>query len=293
MLPGWNPIRGSAPVAWVDGVLRPGPLPLSRGPGFPEPLFPESPRGVFEIVRVRQGSIEFAHVHVRRLLTSAGEMEIGIDFRETDLVAGMVQVVRAVRERTGDLFLHVAAFPPDSGIRPRLVVTPHPFMGYPIRPMSEGFRLVTAPFRRDERSPLCRHKTFRRPEDRAIGVDGADEVLLLNTAGMIACAYSANIFLIANGVVATPSIEEGAFPGIIREATIREAREIGLEVQERAVRPEEILLTPEVMLTSTMLGLAPVAGIDGNPLPPPTDPPSIPRLRIRVRETAARGALGT
>lgn len=69
------------------------------------------------------------------------------------------------------------------------------------------------------------------------GAAGADEGVMLNEAGRVACAAAANIFIVADRLVMTPSIEEGAMPGVVRRIIIEEARRIGYNVQEREIEP--------------------------------------------------------
>ena len=85
----------------------------------------------------------------------------------------------------------------------------------------------------------------------------------------------------------TPSIEEGALPGIIRGAVIRVAGERNLPVQERPVEFTELLSAAEVFITNSLLGLAPVIRIDGESLPDRANALWLPTLRRGVEELAA------
>ncbi len=106
-------------------------------------------------------------------------------------------------------------------------------------------------------------------------------------SGRVVGAATANLFFVDEGVVVTPSLEEGAFPGVVRGAVLLAARDLGYVVAERPVTPDEVRGTAEVFITSSRIGLAPVASIDGVPLPDPVKrESSIPFLRIRVREMA-------
>ncbi len=258
--------------------------------------------GLFETLRVRGGRIEFASAHARRLLASAEALGIDSIWDLPELIEAMARVVRA--NGGGDLVLRVHLTRGRGGSRldlegihhPSRIITASPFTVAPRERMMEGLRLATAPFPRNERSPLARHKTASYLESvlarAAARRAGADEALFLNTSGRLAEAAAANIFLVAARHVVTPSIEEGALPGIVRAAAIRAAGELGLVVEERPVLPEEALLTPEVFLTNSLYPIASVARIDDRPLPDPVADPVIPRLRMRVRSLALEDAAG-
>lgn len=303
MPPRWGRGANSRYVGWLDGALI-----ESGGPGsaIPSPFGDTPPLidGILEVIRVRDGRCEFAASHIDRLITSAAALEIPLVFDAPELMDALCKVVRA--NPPGDLLLRLCAVRSVGGTRRKtgvgaaataasMRIEATPFTGHTARPMSEGFRLATAPFPRNERSPFLRHKMLNDEEARlAIAFAreaGKDGAIFRNAAGRVVGATGANIHLVIDGTLATPSTEEGAFPGIVRGAVLRAARAIGLPAEERAIAPDELLRTPEVLLTSTVIGLAPVAEIDGVPLPPPTRRPVSPRLRIRFREIAAESGM--
>jgi branched-subunit amino acid aminotransferase/4-amino-4-deoxychorismate lyase len=100
-------------------------------------------------------------------------------------------------------------------IIPRLVATaaPSPRVETPAT-------LIIAKTRRNEGSPASRLKTLSyvdgvlaRAEARAVG---ADEAVMLNNRGEVACAAAANLFWIEGERVFTPALECGVLAGIAR-----------------------------------------------------------------------------
>ncbi len=296
MPPRWDGSTTSPSIWWLDGEWIES---RGVGPSVP-PRFGETPphvEGVREVIRVRDGICEFGAEHVERLLRSAATLDIPLTFGKSEVMQAVDGIVR--RNPPGDMFLRLYAI--RTGPDPRgggdlasdassMRIEGIPFTGFAPRPMSEGFRLVTAHFRRDERSPLARMKTLHSEEARLARLlareSAADETLILNTAGRIAGASAANLHLVFEGILVTPPLEEGAFPGIVRGAVLRAAREIGIEARERPIPLDALQRTPEAFLTSTEIGLAPIAAIDGVPLPPPARVSLIPKLRIRFRGIA-------
>ena len=252
--------------------------------------------GLFETLRVRKGHIEFLSEHLHRLFGSIEFLGLPFSWDTPRTAAALEEVVRANGE--WDLALRLTVTRGVGGTRldtegceqASLIITASPHLDKDAKRATNGLHLAGCPFPRNERSPLTRHKTLNYLEPilaRTLARrKGADEALLMNTQGRIAEAGAANIFFVREGSLVTPSIEEGALPGIVREAVIRVAGEQGLPVQERPVEPTELLSTTEVFLTNSLLGLAPVVRIDGETLPGPALSPRLPALRRRIDELA-------
>jgi len=64
-------------------------------------------------------------------------------------------------------------------------------------------------------------------------------------------------FLLANGTLVTPSLEDTILPGITRASVIELARELGVKVEERRISVEEVLADArEVFATGTAAGVS-------------------------------------
>jgi branched-chain amino acid aminotransferase/4-amino-4-deoxychorismate lyase len=128
-------------------------------------------------------------------------------------------------------------------------------------------RLATVSVRRNDTSPASRLKSLSyldnvlaRQEARSAG---ADEALMLNTRGELACAGVANLFWIEKGVLYTPAIACGVLNGIMRGALIERAGRAGADIREVAATPEALSRASAVFLTNSLIGVRPVASIDG------------------------------
>ncbi len=84
---------------------------------------------------------------------------------------------------------------------------------------------------------------------------GLDDCVLLNELGSIAECVSSNLFVGYNGVLYTPSLNQGIVPGIMRQQIIDLSREIGMEVQECPLSPQVLHRADEVFLTNSILGI--------------------------------------
>lgn len=93
---------------------------------------------------------------------------------------------------------------------------------------------------------------------------GADEAIMLNEAGRVACASAANLFVASDDLVMTPSAADGAMPGVVRAVLLEEARALGLACRESPIMPADLSLGT-LLLTNSIAG--PVrSALDGPPV---------------------------
>lgn len=90
---------------------------------------------------------------------------------------------------------------------------------------------------------------------------GYDDALMLDWRGQIAESTGANIFLVINGELHTPT-PDCFLNGITRQTVIGLARARQLKVVERAIWPKELGSAQEVFLTGTAAEVTPVREID-------------------------------
>lgn len=90
--------------------------------------------------------------------------------------------------------------------------------------------------------------------------EGWDDALMLDHRGQVAEASAANIFLVIDGALHTPT-PECFLDGITRQTVIELARGMGLSVTERAIDPSEFARASEVFLTGTAAEVTPVRQI--------------------------------
>ncbi len=97
------------------------------------------------------------------------------------------------------------------------------------------------------------------------GVDrGDDEILLFNANDELTEAAACNVFIVKDGVIATPLLDNQKLPGITRNMLLDILRDHGSwAVEERVITRTEVIAADEVWLTSSTKEIAPVIAIDG------------------------------
>src|ERR1700677_3675136 len=91
---------------------------------------------------------------------------------------------------------------------------------------------------------------------------GCNEALLFNVKGELVSACMANVFVIQNGKIKTPAISGGARAGVIREWVMRK-RPVG----QGRITEDDLGSADEIFLTSSWLGVMPVASVERRNLP--------------------------
>ena len=87
---------------------------------------------------------------------------------------------------------------------------------------------------------------------------GYGDALMLDWRGQVAEATGANAFFVRDGALHTPTAD-CFLDGITRQTVIELARARGLEVTERAIRPEELESFEQMFLTGTAAEVTPVS----------------------------------
>jgi branched-chain amino acid aminotransferase len=134
---------------------------------------------------------------------------------------------------------------------------------------TSGLAARTATWRRtaDDAIP-ARGKLTGAYINTALAVDeahdaNADESIFLTRDGHVSEGGSANLFMIRDGVLITPSVTDDILEGITRDSIMTIARELGLTVTERAIDRTELFIADEVFFCGTGAQVAPCVKVDG------------------------------
>ena len=92
--------------------------------------------------------------------------------------------------------------------------------------------------------------------------DGYEEAMLLDPQGFVCQGSGENVFIVRNGVLATPDLGSGALNGITRDSIITFARELGIPLQERRITRDEVYIADEAFFTGTAAEVTPIRELD-------------------------------
>jgi branched-chain amino acid aminotransferase len=133
----------------------------------------------------------------------------------------------------------------------------------------------------------CRISSWTRQEDRSFPLrgkisagyitsalakteakeSGFDEAIMLNTQGKICEATGMNIFIVRNGTLITPSLDQDILEGITRDSVMTIARDLAIPLQERTVDKSELFIADEAFLCGTAAKITPIHKIENFHLP--------------------------
>ena len=228
---------------------------------------------VFEGERVYNGEVFKLREHTQRLIDSAHELGFEIPYsleeleqatRDTVTAQGYPDAyVRPVAWR-GSEIMGVSA--QANTINVAIAVWEWPSYFSPEARM-RGIKLKTSKWRRPSPETAPVHAkaaglymicTLSKHEAEA---DGCDDALMLDWRGQVAESTGANIFLVQEGKIHTPT-PDCFLDGITRRTVIGLAKDRDYEVIERTIMPEEFAKTDEVFVTGTAAEVTPVGKID-------------------------------
>jgi len=218
--------------------------------------------GVFETLRVYAGEPFDLEEHLARLAESAAAMGLELGGHDLARAARDVLEVNALADARMRITVTSGGGPAGlarGGGPPTVLVVAAPLTPWP--PTSSA---IVSRVRRDEHSPLAGVKTISLAESVVALAEaraaGADEALLLNLAGDVCEATTANVFAVRDGVPVTPPLDSGCLAGITREHVL------ALGGEERALAPEDVRGADEAFLTSSTREVQPLVAIDGRPV---------------------------
>ncbi len=228
---------------------------------------------VFEGERIYDGRVFRLSAHSARLIRSANLLDYDLPWsreqideatravvKANDLTAGYI---RPIAWR-GSEVLGVSAI----GTTVHLAIAPWAQEGrLSVQARDAGINVTMAKYRRPSPETAPGHAKVAGlyvicgiEKDRALKA-GFDDALMLDWQGRIAETTGANIFLVIDGRLVTPT-PHNFLDGITRRAVMGMARARGWTVEERDVMPEELSKASEVFLCGSAAEIVPVGSID-------------------------------
>ena len=227
---------------------------------------------VFEGERAYDGRIFKSREHSQRLHDSAKVLGFAIPYSVEELDKAKAELIKSMGYT--DCYVRAAAWrgsemmgvsAQQSKIRVAIASWAWPSYFSP-ELLEKGIRLKWA--RYDRPSPktaptsakaaglymIC---TISKHEAEA---EGYQDAMMLDYRGQLAEATGANVFLVQNGELHTPT-PDCFLNGITRQTVIALARKRQIKVTERAIMPDELAKTDEVFLVGTAAEVTPVGEI--------------------------------
>lgn len=212
--------------------------------------------------------------HCQRLSDSAKFLHYNLPAEK--IKETIVEFVK-INKPTTSFYIRPFVYTSDLGIAPRLHNIEKEFFVY-------GLELG------DYMSPegvSCRISSWYRQEDRSLPLrakisgayitsslakteaveSGFDEAILMNSQGKVSEASGMNIFVVRNGQLISPGVEQDILEGITRDSILTIARDLGIKTIERSVDKSELFIADEAFISGTAAKIIPVKRIENYELP--------------------------
>ena len=261
-------------LAWIDGGVVP--LDEARVPvtdrGF---LFADS---VYDTVRTYGRQPFLLGDHLDRLRRSAEELGILVPWADDELISVVVSLMEQWPEGAeSSIRLIVTRGDGGHGLAlpdppcPRLVVLARALEPLAPRMYERGVRIGRPPEDLAKESSVPAHvKSGSYLSNvlalRSVRAEGAFEGLLRGADNSWAEATTSNLFLVKDGVLLTPGIEDQILPGITRALVLSLAAQAELSVVERPLFDADLEQADEIFLTSSLKEVLPVSHLDNQPV---------------------------
>jgi len=236
--------------------------------------------GVFEGIRgywnkdKNQMFILKLREHYERLERSALALKISLKYSMEKLIQSTVELVK----RNGykeDIYIRPIAYKSQekiglglTGIEDDFCMYVSPFGAY--LDISKGIRVCIASWRRisDQSLPLGAKITGAYVNSSLAKAEalekGYDEAILLSQERTVAEGSGENLFLVKDGKLITPPLNEIILPGITRASIIELAdKELGVDTIERKVNKDELFSADELFFCGTGAQVSPIIEVDG------------------------------
>jgi branched-chain amino acid aminotransferase len=249
---------------WIDGTVRPESKSrislLDRGLTLGD--------GLFETMLWTGEKLRFFDDHMARLAHGATSLNIPLPMSAEAIEAGLGAFAGRTKGEAAAVRLTLTRGEGPRGLLPPEPALPHLFASLaPIRASFSPVTLRTVTITRNAGSPSARFKTLSYIDNVAAMAQarqaGADDGLMLDAHGHVACATSANVIVVIDGEAMTPPVEHGALPGIVRGRLLK----AGL-VQVAALKADHLARAETLFLTNALVGVRSVEAIDGRALTP-------------------------
>jgi branched-chain amino acid aminotransferase len=211
--------------------------------------------------------------HYRRLGQSAHVLLMDLRYSVDELIGITIDVLRQNKFRQ-DVYIRPTLYKSTQVIGVRLhnlendlTIFAVPFGEYVA--VDRGISAQTVSWRRNSDTAIpARSKVVGAYVNSAFSkteaqLNGYDEAVVLDHDGHVSEGSAANLFLVRDGHLITPSISDDILEGITRAGLIDLARrELGIETVERTVGRSELYIADEVFLCGTGVQISPVTTID-------------------------------
>lgn len=230
--------------------------------------------GIYRTMEIRAGQPRLWAWQYRRLAADARRLRLPLPDEALlldeigQLADGVVQGVAKIVLTRG-VGARGYAMPADCQTTRMVSVTA--WAGYPAERARDGVNVRWCDTRLACQPLLAGIKHLNRLENVLARSEWSDpdihEGLMLDTRGLLVEATMSNVYLVTGQQIITPKLDQNGVQGMLRDWLFVHARQLGYQLEEAEIIPARLLQAEQVFLSNSLIGLWPVASIDGQALP--------------------------
>ena len=248
--------------------------------------------GVFEGIRAYGGKAFRLDDHLERLYDSAKAIWLDVPIDQQELSSITVEALR--RSGIAEAYIRhiITRGVGDLGLDPRkcprasVIIIVDTIKLWPEQVYETGLNVITAgtPIpHRESLSPRVKSLNYlAHIMAKVEGIHaGADEVLMLDSSGIVAEGSGQNVFVVKKGRITTPPPYAGILRGVTRDTVMSLATEAGYEVHETMLNRYDLYTADEAFFTGTASEIVGIRQLDGRLIGSGTAGPITRDLRAR------------
>ena len=214
--------------------------------------------GFFETIKVLNGSIQLMKYHFDRIVKSAAVLKMDISYIDKDFLKNDILLLCSKNECIQKSRVRVSFYRNEKN--------------------TAEYIIEALPYIQDKKSTFSidLYADIQKPIDILSSLKTAnylpnilasmnaqsnslDDCLITNTKGNICDSSKANVFIIKNGVIVTPSLTEGCVDGTMRRYLIEKAEKHKFRIVQDEISFDQVLNADEIFLTNAIIGLQSVS----------------------------------
>jgi branched-subunit amino acid aminotransferase/4-amino-4-deoxychorismate lyase len=245
----------------------------------------------FTTMYARNGVIFRFAKHLERLAETIRFLGMAVEATTGELVEATYRTLDANALTEARCRITLTPGPPDG--RPTTLIITDPLPEYPTEWYTRGVGVIVTALKQQTADPTFGHKTGcylpRMLARREAAAKGCDDALWFTPDGRLAEACFSNVFLVQDGKVFTPPRDTPVLPGVVRDAVIELCTQLDIPCDdETPLTVEEMLAAEEMFLSSSCMGIRPVARVERHAYGDETPGPVTRRIIESYRELLDR-----
>lgn len=250
-------------IAYLNGKI----LPIHKLKISPYDLGLLRAYAVFDVMRTYNGKPFLIEEHWKRLCNSAKEVGLSMPIKEDEFRKIIKELLKKNKFTESNIRTVLTGGVSENGFfytsgKETVLILVEKFN--PLSPdiFKKGVKVVKVKYARDfPKSKTTNYLAAVKNQGKK-NKSKAFEIVYIDDSRRVLETATSNFFIVKKRVVVTP--KEGVLDGITRKVVLVLARKLGMGVEERDIKEEELRDAQEAFLTATNKDIVPIVQIDNN-----------------------------